>query len=196
MKLGFTKKYVAPICLICSLILVLCGIAMPNNARATEWSMETDCAACHTHEAATLTSESSLLFTHNGMSCISCHSQEDKLATAHRNMSTDVSKLRRLRRTAVSEDSCIACHGSWESLSNQTKETTLIQDIEGKVVNPHIVRTELNANKQHNRVTCTACHQMHTDYVHNTDTTLEVVANEVCSTCHHAKVYTCGTCHD
>ena len=196
MMSGVIKKCVPSVVLLCSLVLVICGVAIPRDTNAVEWGMDIDCAACHTHEAATLTNENSLLSTHSGMSCISCHSQEDKLATAHKNMSADVSKLRRLRRTAVSEDSCIACHGDWDRLSNLTKETTLIRDIEGRTVNPHIIMTELNVNKQHNRITCTSCHQMHTDHVQNADTKLEVVANGVCSTCHHAKVYTCGTCHD
>ena len=196
MKSKFIKKRVEPIFLICSLILILCSVTISNNANATEWSMETDCAACHTHESATSTSENSLHSTHNDMSCTSCHSQEDRLATVHRKMSADISKLRRLKRTSISEDGCIACHGSWEELSNLTKESTLIRDIEGLIVNPHIVRTELNATNQHDRVTCTTCHQMHTDRVHNPDTTLEATANGVCETCHHAQVYTCGTCHN
>ena len=198
MSSDFINKHVVPIFLICNFILTLCGVVISGNANAAEWSMDTDCAACHIHEATTVTGENSLLSTHDGndMSCTSCHSQEDQLAKAHKKMSTDVSKLKRLKRTSVGEDSCIACHGSWEELSEQTKETTLIQDIEGMTVNPHTVRTEHNANKQHDKVTCTSCHQMHTDLVNNPATSLKPTANGVCQTCHHAKVYACGTCHN
>ncbi|QAR33838.1 hypothetical protein EP073_10590 [Geovibrio thiophilus] len=182
------KKSIVPLVLI--FILTVCDVAVSKSGIPAEWSMDTDCALCHTHEADTLTNEKCLIYAHSEESCTSCHSQEDRLAVAHRKMSTDTSKLKRLKRTKMGEENCIACHGGWEDLSERTKDTVLVQDSEGTIVNPHIVRTEINKSKQHNLVTCTSCHRMHTE------TNLAEAANEACRTCHHAGVYKCGTCHN
>jgi uncharacterized paraquat-inducible protein A len=105
-------------------------------------------------------------------------------------MSADTSKLKRLKRTTVDEANCIACHGEWKDLAEQTKNTTLVKDSEGTVVNPHRVRADINKKNQHDLITCTNCHRMHTE------SNLAEAANEECRTCHHKGVYTCGTCHD
>lgn len=182
------KKCIAPLVLM--FILVVCNVAISKSNTPTEWSMDADCTLCHTYEASTLTNEKCLLSAHSDESCTSCHTQENKLAFAHKTMSADTSKLKRLKRTTVGEENCIACHGEWEDLAELTKDTVLVQDTEGTIVNPHTVRTEINKSKQHNLVTCTSCHRMHTE------SNLAEAANEECRTCHHAGVFKCGTCHD
>ena len=194
-----TKKFVVAIVFVCCLIIIACNPSDKNPAPKTAetaatssavWSMDSDCASCHTKEAATLTNDSCLLYAHSDLECTSCHIDDDKLALSHKDMSADTSRLRRLKRTTVGEETCVDCHGTWEELSELTKESTLVKDTEGTVVNPHTVTTVINKSFQHDRITCTSCHQMHTE------TTLETNANSTCATCHHQNVYTCGTCHD
>lgn len=182
------KKCILPLVLM--FILTVCGVAASKGNIPTKWSMETDCTLCHANEAKTLKDENCLLYSHREEKCITCHSQEDKLAVAHKKMSTDTSKLKRLKRTKMDEENCITCHGGWEELSKQTKDSVMVKDSEGTVVNPHAVRAEINKKKQHNLVTCTSCHLMH-----KTKNTLEQAAKEECSSCHHADVFKCGTCH-
>jgi Zn-finger nucleic acid-binding protein len=191
--LRLIKKHSLLPVFLCFLGLALALAASSATAEtksASVWSIDTDCASCHSHEASTMTNDKTLLSLHADQACTTCHVDDNKIALAHKTMTTDVSKLRRLKRTSVSLDTCVACHGTWEDLAELTKDVTIVKDAEGTVVNPHTVATVRNVSGQHLRVVCTTCHQMHTD------TGIQETANTTCRTCHHQNVYACGTCHD
>ena len=95
---------------------------------------------------------------------------------------------KRLKTTDVAESTCQAeaCHGSYETLAEQTSSSTLLTDSNGTVVNPH----DLPENADHETVTCGSCHDMHAS-----DDIAET-AQKACISCHHMGIYECNTCHD
>lgn len=185
-----------------------------------QWTPDVDCTICHTIEAesfvvttggetnkseASLTSSSSdssadssdgesvdsqapLATHHVGVVCMTCHNDEEGLREAHEGV-TKPKTVRRLKWTFVTTDACLACHGSWEDIAEQTQDSTLCTDSRGTVVNPHGA-PESHINGDNAYLHCYDCHDMH-----NSEDVAEKTKS-ACSTCHHADVYECHTCHE
>ncbi len=152
-----------------------------------DWSVESDCGTCHAKEDLSMAEASGSVGAHGALACTDCHEDESILAEAHADATADkAAQVRGLRQTQVSEEACLACHESWEALSQQTSASDALTDAAGKVVNPH----QLPANSEHEGVTCSSCHDMHSGK------DAEQSASEYCTTCHHSGVYECYTCHE
>lgn len=123
---------------------------------------------------------------HASSDCADCHSNADGLAKAHEKATADGKMPAKLKKTEVDEETCLACHGSYESLAEKTTDFTLLTDKNGTTVNPHEVTT---TGTGHNSINCASCHSMHQDGSAG-DT-----ADTLCRSCHHKEVYECGTCH-
>ena len=124
---------------------------------------------------------------HAALTCTTCHSDVDGLASAHDGVAYGDKGAKRLKTTDVAESTCQAeaCHGSYETLAEQTSSSTLLTDSNGTVVNPH----DLPENADHETVTCGSCHDMHASDDAET-------AQKACISCHHMGIYECNTCHD
>jgi uncharacterized protein YceK len=156
-----------------------------NTAAQTAWSPDTDCTTCHTTETASMSDSACLVSKHvaQGVTCSTCHTDNDALAAAHEDMSTAKTPTK-LKKTTVDESVCLNCHDKTE-LAENTTNVTVCTDSQGTTVNPH----DLPVNDNHATITCVDCHEMH-----STDTA-ETLAPEKCISCHHANVYQCYTCH-
>lgn len=132
-----------------------------------------------------------LAVTHAGVMCATCHNDEEKLAEAHEN-ATGPKLVRRLKYTYVETQTCLACHDSWESLAEKTKDCTMLADKRGTVVNPHAAPATHTQGTETEKayVACYMCHDMH-----GTDS-VEEQADYTCQGCHHEDVYECHTCHE
>ncbi|MEG0070644.1 MAG: cytochrome c3 family protein [Raoultibacter sp.] len=156
-----------------------------NNATQIEWSSESDCRGCHSMEDKSLSDSQCLGSTHEkqGLTCNACHNDESGLKAAHKKMSTAKAPTE-LKKTQVANAVCLGCHDA-ATLKTATAATTVCTDSKGKVVNPH----DLPINKDHEGITCSNCHAMHSDKKAST------LAPEECLSCHHQNVYECNTCH-
>lgn len=155
---------------------------------AVEWSMDGDCTTCHSTEAESATDAGCLVSIHEaqGLACVTCHADDQELALVHEGATADAKMPKKLKRSTVSSDTCLAgCH-SQEELKARTEEVAVLEDAYGKVVNPH----DMPVSDSHASVTCTDCHAMHKKE------TADVTAPQACLDCHHAGVYECGTCHE
>ena len=155
---------------------------------ASDWSLATDCATCHSAEAATTTEASlgaGVHATTAGTDCATCHNDEAALATVHQGADGRGAMPKKLRKTPVDAQTCLAagCHDlSAEELGALTADITDLTDSKGTTVNPHEV---MGLTAGHSDIACSDCHGMHR----------ETVAADTCVGCHHAGVYECNTCH-
>jgi hypothetical protein len=156
------------------------------------WSTSSDCAACHISHEDSRMNPSSLMRVHEENDCVTCHADEEGLATVHDGLTlSDKPVAKTLRKTDVSEQTCIGCHGNWDTLESQTSDVVLLTDIYGTTVNPHSAKTpDYNNNGNHDEITCSDCHKMHA--VEG----IEATAPRTCLRCHHQDVYECNTCHE
>lgn len=161
-----------------------------GEASSFGWTMESDCAACHTDEAQSYEDTNCLASQHADVACTTCHADEVGLADRHDDVEIGDRTPRRLRATEVDTQACVTCHGDYEALAQATAGVTVLTDENGTTVNPHEVTTTVNAAGQHDEITCVDCHAMHVDE----PSADQAVAT--CRTCHHADVYECGTCHE
>lgn len=197
MKLSREKKIA--VLLLFVLVSALCALSAcssqaanqvtdPGGAAssgATSWSVDADCAGCHVNEANP--DSACLAYKHQaqGTGCTKCHDDEGALSEAHGKMNT-ASLPKRLHKTTVSNSACLSCHDQAE-LANATAGLTILTDSKGTVVNPH----KPPVNDDHaSGITCIGCHVMHV-----ASDPLKA-APELCSSCHHAGVYECHTCHE
>lgn len=148
------------------------------------WTMEASCAACHGKETESLEKET-MAATHSFLTCASCHMDTEYLSTMHDETKRNPIKVKKLRYTEVSDDTCIACHGDYAKLAEATADVTVLTDKNGLIVNPHAFDMEIHAKD----IRCIDCHT-----VHNETPILES-APSVCLDCHHEGVYECNTCH-
>lgn len=158
-----------------------------SSAIEATWSPDSDCATCHDTEASTSADGSCLAGHHTmtqGFTCITCHTDDGTLAEVHADMDSGKTP-KKLKKTEVSENVCLSCHGKAD-LVQKTATSTVLTDDNGTAVNPH----DLPQSDEHAAITCTSCHQGH-----NTDG-VQQVAPAFCQSCHHANVYECGTCHE
>ena len=90
-----------------------------------------------------------------------------------------------MRDTAIDEQACLACHGSYEELAAKTADSAVLTDAKGTVVNPHA----RPAGEGHAGQTCADCHALHSGEP------VQETAPEFCISCHHTNDYQCHTCH-
>ncbi|MBR2836488.1 MAG: cytochrome c3 family protein [Coriobacteriales bacterium] len=121
------------------------------------------------------------------ITCTTCHNDEKGLAKRHEKIDlARLEKLTYLKKTGIDEAACMVCHGTYEDLAEKTKDSTVLTDNEGTVINPHEMP---GLTASHNDSDCSNCHKMHSK------TDLKKDAQNYCTTCHHENVYECNTCH-
>ncbi len=181
----------AAVCLLCA-----CSPAVsessPEAAEGSEvagftWTEDANCETCHKAEGDSLLDESCLagIIGHNALTCMTCHDDAEGLSTAHKKVeASDTDGAEKLKKTEVSEDTCLSCH-TGDYTPEATADVTALTDTNGLTVNPH----DLPQSTNHERIDCSSCHPMHSG------TTATEQAPKVCSDCHHTNVYECGTCH-
>lgn len=84
-----------------------------------------------------------------------------------------------------SDADCASCH-SLDDIREATKDSAVLTDVNGTVVNPH----DLPEVAEHAEVVCASCHKTHAV----AESTAKNAAR-ACASCHHADVYECYTCH-
>jgi hypothetical protein len=159
---------------------------------AIDWNPETDCSACHHTEHAAFSDGASLAAKHATQECDVCHTDASALEAAHEGATTASTLPSDLAATTVSNETCLTsgCHAAsdWEELAELTSSSTILADINGTSVNPHTMPFS-DAKHFEANMSCKDCHD-----VHASDPNYEV-AKDYCYTCHHHKVFACGTCH-
>lgn len=161
------------------------GQKTQESITLTDWSPSSDCATCHSNEVDSESDTACTASKHASLSCSDCHADTEKLAKLHNGVSSDDRQPTRLKQTEVSSDVCLGCHDRSE-LAQKTASVTALTDSNGKTVNPH----DLPATETHEAITCTNCHTMHSE-----QTDLDGDAKAYCTSCHHADVFECYTCH-
>lgn len=119
-----------------------------------------------------------------GLTCTSCHEDTEGLAAGHKRLNSG-KQATRLRKSSVENKVCLACHDE-DILAKATEKDGQLTDKKGTAVNPH----GLPAVEDHEGILCVDCH-----HVHEVASTVEEAASAACSSCHHAGVFECGTCH-
>jgi hypothetical protein len=161
-----------------------------GEAVVVEWSIDGDCATCHLAESVDQDPTAPALYheEEEGVACITCHAVgESELAAVHEGTTATDKMPVRLKKTKVSDESCLgSCHNT-EELIAVTASSTALTDNEGLVVNPH----DRPVNSSHSNISCSDCHQQHKPRAQIAQT-----AMALCTKCHHDKVFACGTCHD
>jgi hypothetical protein len=156
-----------------------------------DWTPQSDCQVCHTVEADSFANQVCLAAKHSDASCVSCHTDEAKLKQAHDGKTTADAVPKRLKVTAVAPETCTdpSCHATsdYAQLAQLTTGSTVLTDSRGTTVNPHEAPGLTAAHAAQN-MQCLSCHTIHS-------TTPEKDAQDYCYSCHHHKVYECGTCH-
>ena len=182
-----------------------CGSNATSEAAATFW--ERDCSGCHRKETSSTSSSSpavdgylsafhvtngaftAVSGTKGGQVCQPCHgAYGEELEALHASASGEVPI--RLQETDVTEATCLACHGTYDSLAQATAESTVLTDSGGGttgtpiVVNPHTAPS-LAPTHSGAGMNCRSCHGSHR----------AKTALALCKSCHHATVWECNTCH-
>lgn len=153
------------------------------------WAASADCATCHASETSSMADGACLASTHEkeGNTCATCHTDETGLIKAHEGATPDgAKKAKALKESVIDEAVCLSCHDSYEALAEKTASSAALTDSDGTVANPHA----LPQSGDHAEATCASCHVMHRD------DPIEDSASGYCSSCHHAGVFTCYTCHE
>ena len=157
----------------------------PQTGVSAEAWASSDCGACHAEGQADSADAPSLASSHmgRGVSCIACHTDEERLGEIHAEADPTDKTPNRLRKTDIDSAACTVsgCHDDAAALVEATEGVTVLTDQDGLTVNPHAVPP----SESHASVTCGSCHIGHTepDY------------QKACTRCHHENVYECGTCH-
>ena len=95
----------AAACVALGLAVVALATQTPAQA-ADAWSSSTDCATCHASQVQTVEGT-----THEILACVGCHTDEEALADVHKDVDESTKTPRRLKKTAVTEATCLGCHG-------------------------------------------------------------------------------------
>lgn len=152
------------------------------------WTIDSDCESCHEAETASGSDSSCTYSIHaaEGVVCQTCHTDTDgKLSQAHEDYAT-AEQPKRLKDTEMTDEICLSSCHDVEELKSLTAASTVLIDANGTVVNPH----DLPSVEDHtNSITCSDCHKMHKS------TEITAQAQSTCTSCHHAGVFECGTCH-
>lgn len=161
------------------------GGGAEQPAVTVAWSAEGDCSTCHSKQAESQADAACLASKHADQKCVQCHTDTGALETAHAAATAGDAIPSALKQTSVDTEAvCQSCH-TIEELVAATAASTALTDENGTVVNPHA----LPENADHAEIDCASCHKVHSS------TAAEKSAQRTCSSCHHANVYECGTCH-
>lgn len=185
--------------LVAACLLYGCGSSKPESTGDTEttpaaftWSPTSKCATCHTAEEKSVKDTTMLAATHASakVECMSCHTDAVALKSAHEDVTleTKVPTDLKLTKTTVNDKTCLssACHNTTlAELAKKTAASTVLTDLKGTTVNPHLAPTLTKAHVDA-KITCTNCHSMHA----------KSDPMAACLSCHHAKVFQCHTCHE
>lgn len=163
------------------------GADAPDGTTETTlaWSLDSDCAVCHAAYGTDASGPLAASHLTQGADCLSCHADTAGLQNAHAGLTADAPAPTELKQTEVTAEACTSCHNEAE-LAAATAAAPVLTDLNGTVVNPHA----LPANEGHVNIACANCHTMH-----DAEADLAVDAMGVCTGCHHAQVFECGTCH-
>lgn len=94
----------------------------------TQWSIESDCTACHSVEAESTADPSCAASAHSGMPCADCHADSQGLTEVHQAAkSSTPGKIKRLE-SPIENELCFTCHGSYEALAEKTADGTVLTD--------------------------------------------------------------------
>ena len=164
--------------------------ASAMDGQPVNWTMDSDCAMCHTSEAASETDAACPQGTAHkaeGVTCAQCHTDEQALSTAHADAKFGDKPATKPTMITVDPATCESCHGTMEDLAAKTADSTALTDDKGTTVNPH----ERPDGEKHeaNPATCTDCHNNHSK-------DLPKDALKYCAQCHHRGTFECGTCHE
>ncbi|MCL2826216.1 MAG: hypothetical protein FWD72_02290 [Eggerthellaceae bacterium] len=209
MKTGIkrkTKKYLAIVVLALLFVALFAVVSCSPSPNASSepavaddsalvppaWTVDSDCASCHTAEAAGATDTTCGYAIHSsqpGLTCTSCHLDTNGALTQAHSDYTSAQKPTALKKTTVTSDACTAsgCHDDTALRIAGTATLKALTDDNGLTVNPH----DIPVSDGHADITCTSCHTMHM-----TGFDLDQHADQMCIGCHHAGVFECGTCHD
>ena len=164
--------------------------ADPMAGQPVNWTMESDCATCHTVEAASATDAAcpqDVAHEAEDITCVQCHTQEDVLTTEHADVKFGDKPASKATVDTVDPATCISCHGDLAEVAALTADSTALTDDKGTTVNPH--ERPAGAKHEENPATCTDCHNNHSK-------DLPKDAMKYCAQCHHRGVFECGTCHE
>ena len=114
--------------------------------------------------------------------CTVCHSDTDALTELHVNAKGTARQKSGRLKNAVQNETCLACHGSYEELAKATADSTVLTDEQGRTVNPHDIP---QVPGHDDPVACTSCHAVHKEYE----------PMRYCTGCHHEGGFECNTCH-
>lgn len=159
------------------------------KASNSTWSLDQDCAVCHTVEGDSLENDKTAACIHvkeTEATCGTCHTDEAALADVHDKAKATAKAPKKLKKTVIEAETCLSsdCHDlTTDELAELTAAITDCTDSKGTTVNPHEV---MGLTPGHDNITCGNCHKMHAE---------EIDAATTCVSCHHAGVYECNTCH-
>ncbi|MEG2477670.1 cytochrome c3 family protein [Gordonibacter sp.] len=164
--------------------------ASSMDGQPVNWTMQSDCATCHTSEAASPQDAAcvqAVAHEAEGVTCAQCHTDESTLSTSHTSVKFGDKPATKPTVVTVDEQTCVSCHGSMQDMAAKTVDSKALTDDNGVTVNPH----ERPAGQAHedNPATCTDCHNNHSKAV-------EKDAMKYCAQCHHRGTFQCGTCHE
>ena len=152
---------------------------LPEVTEENWWSQDMDCSGCHAGHVESMTDSSLLAYAHAqaGLDqCLACHELAD-LEEAHDRPATVPDFIAR----QYSQDSCLKCHGTYESLAELTADSTIFEKPDGSFANPH----QWQGEPHEENIECYNCHKIHIEW----DTT------RYCYSCHHTEDLECYTCH-
>lgn len=200
------KGFVTVVFVILVLALVACGgvseesktgeeglSSMTENEQMsqTEWSIDADCGLCHVDEKDSYTSAACLASAHQDILCVSCHDNQASMAEVHEGKTVGDKVPNKLKQTEVGGTTCLSCH--YETLENLAIATPDIPDAiddNKTTINPHEAMLMPQHQTEEDRILCGDCHKMHKDK------TAEKAMSLACTSCHHAGVFECYTCHE
>lgn len=163
------------------------AVADGDGVLELEWTPDGDCSVCHAVEAESFSDAESSARLHESLAadCAECHADAAGLSEVHEGLDSGAKPAKRLKATSVEEAACLNCHDK-ESLAQATESSTVLEDSNGTVANPH----SLLENDDHGGLTCSSCHKLHSSAAPATS------AQAACVDCHHSGVYECYTCHE
>ncbi len=150
-------------------------------AGASTWSMQSNCAGCHTTEAASQTDGMHSASRHAEIPCVTCHQDDSTLSVAHTDLAKTPSQT--WLDAPIDNAVCFKCHEGWASLAKRTQNSRALVDLKNAVVNPHAIPQTASHNQN---PFCHVCHAMHLG---------AKPVGEYCVGCHHKKVFECYSCH-
>ena len=142
---------------VCAIAIVMFGCAGQGAGSSEPWSMDSDCASCHTAQLNSMDAPtaSGQVSMHAAYDCTMCHTDEASLSMAHENATADAVSQASADEAQESID-CRSCHDRQE-LVEKTVEGLVKAD--GKsTANPHSNHVSVD-------MACTDCHNVHEESV-------------------------------